>query len=200
MEYQDVTFSGVDGAPITNLSLVCSGVSPPPPAPPPSVVVFEVDSNGEVVDDTVVVQVTLSSDEALVSSFQFTIVSLGCLGEAPLLSVSPSSGQGRIDSVKGEGCESRQGAIKVRFWAGVVVVVLAGSVFGSNELVFSQETLIVAATFISTGPLELGEASLDLVFDGEVSLPICLEEVIVSSAVGGQVGYRASRHSSFRVV
>ena len=66
-------------------------------------VVFEVDSDGEEVDDTVVVQVTLSSDEVLVSSFQFMIVSLGCLQEVPLLSVSPSADQGTVAVRKKKG-------------------------------------------------------------------------------------------------
>lgn len=63
------------------------------------------------------------------------------------------------------------------------MVVSADSLFDGNGLVFSQETLIVAAVFVSNGPLELGQVSLELVFSAEVGLPICLEAVIVSSAV-----------------
>lgn len=65
----------------------------------------------------------------------------------------------------------------------VSVYVRAGASSGSEELVFSQETLIVAGVFISNGPIELGEIVVELVFGAGVSLPICLEDVVVSSPV-----------------
>lgn len=83
--------------PILDTTVECPSLAPLPPSPPVSQAVLEVISSIALPDDQVVaVSITVSSETSSLSSFQLSLVGLGCVEDVTIISVIPSAELGNL--------------------------------------------------------------------------------------------------------
>lgn len=93
MFVQDILFSSSSGTPIEDVTLECpDAIESPPSAVGEATLEVTTLSAGD--NDTLSVLVELASDTASITSFQFTLVGLGCVEDVSIISAVLSAGQG----------------------------------------------------------------------------------------------------------
>ena len=192
--------ANIDFVQIENVVIECAAPVDSPPLPP---VLLELVTSSLVVNDTVAVTLTLSSEEVAVSGFQFTLVGLGCVEDVDILSLDLAADQGKrrgmqvVDDSSPFAFTLSAFLFEMGFvYKFIIVVVVAAAAaatavvvvgpdpfFEESELIFSEQAATVAAFFIASGALPPGNYSLDIVVEPAVALPICVESVTVTASV-----------------